>query len=731
MNQQSEQARSGKQAAIDDQIKEIIAAERHHIREQDAGEPLTGLALSGGGIRSASFGLGVMQAIYAGYNRESHGLLQRFDYLSTVSGGGYIGTALTWFVHQLGASASPVGAGEALGMKGVGARTEKSSYNQFLNFVRQHGNYLTPKPMLDLVSLVAVVLRSMFVSLAVYFAMAILALKLVCLAGAFMETVRQDILWIPLPAQLTLNYLLLLAIRLAISLGGLSLVFSVLCAYKTGAQAKYRFFIGVQEIFGLCSKLVLLLVLLGSLPYTMALFARLPYFWHQVTAVGLCTAVGALLGFFQSRRQFSEGKEEEAAAAQVAQAAAGAFFLVYGMLLAAYMVAPKLPIGVGLVWFSAAILFFGLMVNLNYAGLHRMYRDRLMEAFLPDADCVEANQWGPATQANVTLLSEVSDVSKNGLWPYQLINANVVLVDSADSRFRGRGGDAFLLSPLFCGSYATGYCPTADFANTGMSSRSGMTLATAMTISGAAANPNSGVAGKGVTRNKLVSTLMSLLNLRLGYWTLRPGKKKKIPIWPNYLVPGLFQGVFGCGSHENSTFVELTDGGHFENLGLYELIRRRVKLIVLSDGGADPGYIFDDLANAVERVRVDFGVQIRFRIVQDCDLAGILPGSGGPGHWKKKYKLAKRGFAIADIRYDRLDKTEDGILLYLKPTLINDLPTDIYGYKSGHPTFPDQPTTDQFFDESQFEAYRELGYQLTKQMLRDAEVQRLLGGFFQ
>jgi len=111
-------------------------------------------------------------------------------------------------------------------------------------------------------------------------------------------------------------------------------------------------------------------------------------------------------------------------------------------------------------------------------------------------------------------------------------------------------------------------------------------------------------------------------------------------------------------------------------------------------------------------------------------LPGCNSGSGGAGPWQKKYRSAKRGFAIADILYDRHDPAANGILLYLKPTLINDLPTDIHGYKSGHPTFPDQPTTDQFFDEAQFEAYRELGYQLTKQMLRDAEVQRLLGGFF-
>ncbi|HJP33077.1 MAG TPA: hypothetical protein QGF95_21235 [Candidatus Latescibacteria bacterium] len=242
----------------------------------------------------------------------------------------------------------------------------------------------------------------------------------------------------------------------------------------------------------------------------------------------------------------------------------------------------------------------------------------------------------------------------------------------------------------------------------------GMTLATAMAISGAAANPNTGVAGGGLMRNRLVSLLMSLLNVRLGYWGSNP--RLKMRGRPNYIVPGL-RGVLGLGLNEEKRAVELTDGGHFENLGIYELVRRQAKLIIVSDGACDFEFGFGDLANATERVRADFGAEIRF----DNDrygLEGLIPGSAGEGTQAEKYKLAQRGFAVGTITYRDADP---GTLLYIKSTLTPGLSPDLYGYRSANPTFPDQTTADQWFDEAQFEAYRELGEQLGEQLLAENE----------
>jgi hypothetical protein len=96
--------------------------------------------------------------------------------------------------------------------------------------------------------------------------------------------------------------------------------------------------------------------------------------------------------------------------------------------------------------------------------------------------------------------------------PHHIINANVVLVASKHPRYQGRGGDNYILSPLFCGSRAT------NRKGTDRSCDQGFTLATAMAASGAALNPNAGPGGKGVTRQPVLSVLMGMLSLRLGYW---------------------------------------------------------------------------------------------------------------------------------------------------------------------------------------------------------------------
>lgn len=132
----------------------------------------------------------------------------------------------------------------------------------------------------------------------------------------------------------------------------------------------------------------------------------------------------------------------------------------------------------------------------------------------------------------------------------------------------------------------------------------------------------------------------------------------------------------------------------------------------VSDGGADPNFNFDDLANAIEKVRVDFGTRISF--IDGYKVDDILPGTAGDSHYQKKYDIANRGFAIADINYNDGSK---GTFVYLKLAMIEGLPTDVFSYKGINPSFPHQSTSDQFFDEKQFEAYRELGYYVGWQMM--------------
>jgi len=176
--------------------------------------------------------------------------------------------------------------------------------------------------------------------------------------------------------------------------------------------------------------------------------------------------------------------------------------------------------------------------------------------------------------------------------------------------------------------------------------------------------------------------------------------------------------VLRRGIDSESGYVELSDGGHFENLGLYELVRRRVDTMIVSDASADPKLSFASLANAVERVRVDFGVSIDF---EDVPLGGLLPGSAKNGPESEKYNLAKRGYAVGTITYPEVlgvEAEKEGMIVYIKPVLTPGLTADILGYKDANEEFPHETTADQFFDEEQFEAYRELGYRLTDQMYK-------------
>ncbi|MFQ5649545.1 MAG: hypothetical protein ACE5IY_06345 [bacterium] len=677
--------------------KEVIQQELGHIKKK---KNLWGLAISGGGIRSASFGLGVMQALVA------NGVMKKIDYLSTVSGGGYIGSALTWFLHKGLPGGDPAGTDRSnfpLGQSDAGCRIRDKQGNLVLDFIRQHGKYLTPGHGLNAISLLGVALRSMFVSLLVYLGIFTVTMVVLRWSGVFEPFSAAQMLGSPVAPQMQPGFLIWLAAAVIVGMVVASLIFSLRTVLSSAKGVRrYKELIAGQKGFGLGWTIVFACALIGSLPYVHDLLGGL---WQQITAAGASTITGAISGFLQHRKS-QDPNARDGGKISTLRIVAGAFLLIYGMLLSAFILAHLVtsPVLFAVLVAGAAIL--GFVVNLNYIGFHRMYRDRLMETFMPDAESVLHNQWGAATQADGGLLEKMCRGDHTR--PYHLVNANIVLVDSPTTKFRGRGGDSFLLSPLYCGSDATGWCRTSTYMKRG--SR-GMTLATAMAISGAAVNPDTGVGGKGLMRNQLVSMLMGLLNLRLGYWAPNAEPKKHLPFPPNFIIPGLTADILGAGLSENKRMIELTDGGHFENLALYELIRRQISLIIVSDAGADPEFHFGDLANAVERARVDFGAKIRFHT--DARLEEVLPGSA-EGLFAEKYKLAKRGYAVADITYHDGSK---GTLIYMKSTLTQGLPADIYGYKSANPSFPDQSTADQFFDEEQFESYRELGYQLTQQML--------------
>jgi hypothetical protein len=180
--------------------------------------------------------------------------------------------------------------------------------------------------------------------------------------------------------------------------------------------------------------------------------------------------------------------------------------------------------------------------------------------------------------------------------------------------------------------------------------------------------------------------------------------------------------AFGMTDDRNP-YVYLTDGGHFENLGLYEMVLRRCHVIVACDGSYDPYYLFDDLGNGVHRIRLDFGIPIEFTRVP---ISAEHWGSG-----------AERGlyFAVGRIRYSVTDQgAPDGVLLYVKPAVYGAEPRDILTYKRKHPSFPHQSAGDHSFDSRRFESYRALGSHvmdsLSGEDMRDLNLVELIGNAF-
>jgi hypothetical protein len=194
--------------------------------------------------------------------------------------------------------------------------------------------------------------------------------------------------------------------------------------------------------------------------------------------------------------------------------------------------------------------------------------------------------------------------------------------------------------------------------------------------------------------------LMTLFDVRLGWWIGNPRGKGWENGSPRVGFACLLQELLGSTS-DDSKYVYLSDGGHFENLAVYELVRRRCKLIIASDASCDSAYAFGDLHNAVERCRTDFGVEIVLRDLQDISPKASSEDAGTV--------ISKAHFAVGTIRYNPNASEEDGTIIYLKPALVQSDPCDVLAYAKRDGSFPHDTTANQWFDEAHFENYRALG----------------------
>lgn len=273
--------------------------------------------------------------------------------------------------------------------------------------------------------------------------------------------------------------------------------------------------------------------------------------------------------------------------------------------------------------------------------------------------------------------------------PMHMVNAALNLVAGQNLAWQERKAESFTFSPLHSGSYRLGYRSSVDYGGP-----AGVTLGTAVTISGAAASPN-----MGYHSSLPLALLMAFFNVRLGWWLGNPGPHGDETFRdasPSNALRPLVAEALG-DTDDTFPYVYLSDGGHFENLGIYEMVLRRRRFIVVSDGGCDGQFAFEDLGNAIRKIRTDFGIPIEMD-----EPMNLFPRTD-----TKHGKYC----ALGRIRYSAVDGgVTDGVLLYFKPAVyLDDEPKDVYNYAKACADFPHESTADQFFSESQFESYRALG----------------------
>lgn len=361
-----------------------------------------------------------------------------------------------------------------------------------------------------------------------------------------------------------------------------------------------------------------------------------------------------------------------------------------------------------MVWLVA----LGWMVDPNGVSMHNFYKSRLVRAYLGASNQRRLDQGREITEAAAgddVPLCTLRNCQRGA--PYHLINATLNLVAGRDLATAQRSATSFVLSSHYCGSTRTAYRPTAEYMSGEMS------LGTAVATSGAAVSPNMGAKKP----TAALAMLMTLLNVRLGFWSPTPNrenwKSAQPRLWPFYLIR-----EFLSQTNDLSSYCYLTDGGHFDNTGLYPLVERGCRFIVLVDCGADPRPCFSDLGDAIRRCRIDFGTEIKLDIKPL-----LISNDKGPTKYFVvggiRYSREHAEFLNWDLtgeensRHDKDART--GIIVYLKPSILNPPElgketADVRQYAIENSFFPQETTANQWFDEAQFESYRRLGQLIAK-----------------
>ncbi|HSV59122.1 MAG TPA: patatin-like phospholipase family protein, partial [Variovorax sp.] len=768
---------------MEDAIRDMVSVRRKALFGEDDGRRAWGLALSGGGIRSATFCLGLLKSL------AQHRQLLNFDIVSTVSGGGYVGSTLGRMCTR---------AKDADGVRAVEGAFAEVDKVRFGWWLRSNGRYLIPGGMRDTLYAVALYLRNLLgthIEIAIVATLVGLVLAAINL-GAWeimaglvdldnAQLVIAPVRWATQLPTLWLTALIpwLISIVLADSywavrdrsttggmLGQVAL-WTVLgtCAWWIGPILEERYggplwLAPLFIVFASCWVVALLWVLwrrmagespavlrndltdgLASVLYVVLIIGLLGMldwaaWWLAAHTRELRASYGGVLLIVAGALRgvlpmlFAGKRETPGIGKQLMMVLASIFGLVVAFCLAAWWIgvlyaAVLLPVFTpqgldfsrGWIWFftiggviGTYALFTGRNFGfLNESSLHMFYKARIVRGYLGaanrkrlGADPMAALSGLAPPKVPVGEVEEDDDVALADYAPHQhggpVHLVNVCINQTHDPKQQLFNRDRKSL-PLTVGPQGWMQAVGAQWKKA--KSHGALSLGAWAAISGAAFAP-----GLGRMTKRGIAAVSVFAGLRLGYWwdskeagLEQPGAARRVS---TLLMKSRFilLECFGAFPGSGSPFWYLSDGGHFENTGAYALLREEAELIVIADCGADPDYCFHDLENLIRRARIDLNADIDFlkpNKIASWRKLGVFGSLNDLASSNSQACLA-----LARVTYA---SGQRGHIVLVKPNVSADLAVDLVNFKAANPLFPQQPTTDQFFDEAQWECYFRLG----------------------